>query len=84
MPGDTSEQCVAATYSDFAYLTAKIYFNLAKVADLDDAELERSVIHEFVHLLLAPIRSENNTQNTEYCVTSISRLFRGLRNASKK
>jgi hypothetical protein len=80
MPEEASPIAVGYTVADFRYLHAVIHFNLRRVRDLDKHDLEYVMIHELTHLLICPIQQEVDALfNLEYVVTSIAKVFQGLR-----
>lgn len=72
MPDDASFNAAGITYSEWSYLSAKIYINVKKMSDLEDDHIEYAVVHELVHLLLAPFRDDNE----EMCATTIARVIK--------
>jgi hypothetical protein len=44
---------IARTFCDWRYMTAQVRVNLSLTAKLNDDELERCLVHELAHLLLA-------------------------------
>lgn len=67
LPGVTVQHVYLETYSDehtvcadtqplWQYRTAKIRWYMPAIARLTDAELEVTVVHEYVHILLGPVQ----------------------------
>jgi hypothetical protein len=77
---DASENCAGITTADAKYLKGVIRFNLHNCAGCEEDELEEIVIHEITHMLVSPMQYDDCPQDqVEYVVTTISRLFKGLR-----
>lgn len=74
-----NEDAAGVTFTQFQYLSADIWFNLTKLSDCNESEIEEIVVHEITHMLIAPVQKDNNEQNVEYTTTVVSRLFLGLR-----
>lgn len=74
-----NEDAAGVTFTQFQYLSADIWFNLCKLSDCDESEIEEIVVHEITHMLIAPVQHENNAQNVEYTTTTVSRILIGLR-----
>lgn len=67
---------LAAALFDFGALHATIEFDLEYNLDQCDADIEDTVVHELVHVMLAPIYSTAYTeQSLEYTVVSITRVL---------
>ena len=49
------DQVIATTEAHWEYRQATITWNLEQVMELSDTELELVVVHELVHVLLAPL-----------------------------
>lgn len=82
MPEESGEDGAALIFASWGYLKATIYICLEKCEAMDD--LEYLVIHELVHMLIAPIRSDiERNDDLEYCVTSIAKVMLGLGKAKK-
>lgn len=78
------DNCYGACFHLRDYLDADIWFNLERCAKLDESKLEEVVIHEITHLVLAPMQNKQNKAETERVTTMVSRLFKGLRQATDK
>lgn len=84
MPGSATAEGAMITFANFKYLKANIYVNLDVCGnDLSDGTLEEFVVHELTHLLVSPIDEDVAETPLEYTVTSIARVFLGLRKAKK-
>jgi hypothetical protein len=49
------DRVIAETIADWEYRQATIRWNLPTVACLSDAELDDTIVHEYVHVLNAPL-----------------------------
>ena len=49
---------LATVHSKWEHEDARIEFNMPEVARLDDANLERTVVHECMHIMLNEVRSD--------------------------
>jgi hypothetical protein len=72
--GDTWES-VMSTTSDPWYMQATITCFLPIVALLDDEKLEETVVHEFMHVYLAPMSSKKFGKEEELVATLLARTF---------
>lgn len=61
--GSYSEETTAKAHVMWEYVTATLAFNMRKVADLDDDELENVFVHECCHILIHEMREWCPTQN---------------------
>lgn len=62
--------------TDWEYRNATINFYLLVAIDMSDNALEEAVVHEFVHVLAAPLhdfRDDQAREITEHTVTTIAR-----------
>lgn len=71
---------VADTSASWEYRCATIRWYLGRVATLDDNDLENSVVHEYVHVLLAVMEKHlperyRNSENSEHAVENITRAL---------
>lgn len=84
---ENNYDCIAKTSSNWQYRTAHITFYLPTALDLDDSHLEESIVHEFVHVLLAPIqdmRDDQAREITEHTVTTVARTLIWAKEAGQK
>ncbi len=61
-------------WSDWRYMTATVAVNVPAVARLTDTQLERAVVHEFVHVLVNEMR-EKGIDHEERVVTMLTKAF---------
>lgn len=57
LPDEPNQGIVAETKVSWEYRQASIIWYVPNVCTIDDAELERIVVHEFVHVLIAPMEA---------------------------
>jgi hypothetical protein len=57
------------------YRTATITCFLLSIIDLDDIELEKSFIHELMHIFVSPMSSKNKHDQEEYVATDLANAF---------
>jgi hypothetical protein len=80
-PGcDEVSRRVARCWTSWQYLEATIRFYLPALVDLDDAEVEQTVVHEMCHVLLNEMRelrhdAENWLQHEERTATVLAKAF---------
>jgi hypothetical protein len=79
MPSGTSANTTACTVADWQYLKATIYVNLTACADETDDEIETTVIHEFMHMLIDPLYDNNKRNEMDYIATVLSRTIFGMK-----
>jgi len=66
------------------YLEALITVNVGCTAQLSDAELERSLVHELVHILIAEMQGEpGEVKHQERVVTLLTKAFFWVRVADQ-
>lgn len=69
---------------DWARLWAYIEINVPLCAILPDADLTAGLLHEFAHLLVAPMANdETDEQLEEYVVSRLSQIFEWIRSADR-
>lgn len=69
---DDDKLVLARTYADWRYGTGTIDVNLPAWGELSDSEIERTVVHELIHILLNEIR-EGEMHHEERVVTSLTK-----------
>jgi hypothetical protein len=84
MPDGSDAKTGAITKWNFKYLDATISVNLNTCSGMDEDEIEEIVIHELTHLLVSPLMESSEITPLEYTVTSIARIFQGLRQTPSK
>jgi hypothetical protein len=69
---------IAEARANWRYLNGSVRWDLMAAGDVDDAELEETVVHEMVHFLVNEMNSDDDDENDrsdheERVVTVISR-----------
>lgn len=77
---ESDKEILANSQSLWQYRKASITFYLPVVDKCSDDDLEHNVVHELVHILLAPLwyncnKSDEMSQINEYTVESITNAF---------
>jgi hypothetical protein len=72
------EIVLARTYADWRYGTASIHFNVPGFDGLSLEEIERTVVHELVHILVNEMR-EGEMHHEERVVTGLTKAMFWLR-----
>jgi hypothetical protein len=71
---------VATVTVDWEYMQATITVNLRVVQDLSDSELERCLLHELVHILLAEVRGLHSERgHLERTVQMVTKALQWVR-----
>lgn len=85
---DSNPETTAITSTSWQYRKATITWYMPSVADNDDDFLEGIVVHEFVHVLVAPMmlvdKQEDLPLQHEYATESVARAIRWAREAGRK
>lgn len=84
---DESPNVAADTTTQWQYRFSSINWYLPVIAENTDEAVEGIVVHEFAHILIAPIAqtaSEELDQQHEYATESIARAFQWAREAGAK
>ena len=80
----TNKREVLMRYTvDWARLWAYIEINVPLVATLSDEDLTAGLLHEFAHLIVAPMSRKGNKELEEYTVSRLSQIFDWIRKADK-
>jgi len=82
MPQEADENTDAISFFNWPYLEGSIFFNLKRMANKTDDEIEEVVIHELCHFFVAPM--QRNKNDVEITVTMMSRTLKGLNDARKQ
>ena len=76
---------LATAYAQWEYRKATITWDLGRVADADDAELEWAFVHEAMHIHLSEMRGEDvSSQHEERVATDLAHAFIRTREAAKR
>lgn len=85
---DASDRVAAETITDWEYRQASIHWYLPTMSKMTDEEVEATIIHEFVHVLQAPLldllpdkkktdkMSEFTTQSLTLAIMAMRRKMR--------
>lgn len=85
-PGDSPRKddgfrALMRVSSRWEYRTAMVTIWLEEMAELDDEEMEKHIVHELCHIYLQPLRhDEFDVEKEEYVVESLARAFIWVRN----
>jgi hypothetical protein len=74
----------AKTLTKWQYRTANITWFLPATKDCNDEFLENVVVHEFVHILVAPMANDDEPNEHEYATESLARAMQWVREAGQK
>lgn len=78
----------ARTYTHWQYRDSSITWFLPAIADCDNEYLEGIVVHEFSHILLAPLLSVDEEKDLplqhEYATECVARALQRVRDAGSK
>lgn len=75
LPDEPNQGIVAETKSAWEYRQASIIWYVPNVCTIDDEELERIALHEFIHVLIAPMEarvSDKFHKEREYAVQCLT------------
>ena len=85
---DSNPRVAAMTNTSWQYRHANIQWFLPALADNDDEFLEGIVVHEFVHILLAPLLAVDSEDDLpmqhEYATECVARAVLWAREAGQK
>jgi hypothetical protein len=65
-------ECAMCVTSDYYYKQATITFFLPVCADLKDAQLEQSFVHELMHIFLNPMKTKQKAKEEELVATMLA------------
>jgi hypothetical protein len=79
--GESAPQALACCTANWRYLHAYIEFNMSRVQNVDDDELERGFVHELMHVFLNETRENGKDwlDHEERVATMLSKSFVWLR-----
>lgn len=84
---EDSSSTLMITNSNWEYRTGSIRIYVPSCAEITDEHLEESMVHEFVHILMAPLqdlRDDQARQITEHTVVTLARSIIWSREAGNK
>ena len=70
------------TLSEWEYRTAAVHFNTHALSSCSATEIEKTVVHELVHILVCEMR-EVTRKHEEAVVVGLERAFQWVREAAK-
>ena len=76
-PSNPDSTC-AETVSEAPYRFASIHWYLSSIARLDDEDIERVVVHEYVHILNSAVESKVKEKDAEWREVSAENVARAL------
>jgi hypothetical protein len=80
-----TEQCVAKTHAHWQYLDALIEWNMQRIEEMDDEDLERAFVHELCHVFVNEMRmwgnAEMETEKADEAIRHEERVVTQLTNA---
>jgi len=80
-----SANAAMRVWADWRYMTATIAVNVPALAELSDDELERSIVHELVHILVNEMREDDpDVKHEERTVTMLTKAVIWVRDLSRK
>ena len=69
------ENVIACISPDDNYLTATLTFFLRVTKSRTDEEIEEDVVHELMHVFVAPMSNQENRKSEERTVVGLARTF---------
>ncbi|MDZ4249527.1 MAG: hypothetical protein U0990_05495 [Candidatus Nanopelagicales bacterium] len=81
--GQTRSTCAARCFADWRYNEATITFNVPLYSDMDDDTVERTVVHELMHIFLNEVREEG-LPHEERVASHLTSAFRWVRDSVAK
>lgn len=87
---DSENSCVADTEVSWEYCEATVTFYVPTIntKEIDDAELEYFIIHEYMHVLVKEMRwqddNADNRRHEERVCTQLAQAFMWVRDFSKE
>ena len=68
------EICVAKTYADWRYATCNVYINLPQLKQMENDQIEMTIVHELCHALVNEMRKDG-IDHEERTVTALTKAF---------
>ena len=82
MPKDVNEDTMAACKVRWEYMEAVITWNMQKVQDQNDKELENAFLHECMHILVNEMRADRkDIKHEERVCSTLANAFIWVREA---
>lgn len=79
---DDDHEIVARTQAVWQYRHAVVEWKLPAVTRLSDQALVEVVIHEYVHVIIAPMESKLDSEHEELCEFAIETMTRAIMNVA--
>lgn len=80
-PVNDDDRIVAETKADWEYRQVSLRWFLCEIVSLDDADLAGVALHEYVHVLLAPMESEVPARFAKQCEFAVESMTLALQHA---
>lgn len=80
---DEVHSTIADTDADWKYQRATVRWYLIACAALDDDELEKAVVHEYVHCMISPIENRIPSKYEDLSEFTVESLARSLISCAK-
>lgn len=87
---EQSPRCAAETHTTWQYIHAQIHWYLPEIKDLDDAEIEKIVVHEHTHVLISEMNhtgdrhAEDRIDHEERVCSALTKAFLWTREFGQK
>jgi hypothetical protein len=84
---DSDSVCLAKTVVQWQYATATIKLNVQALADIDDASLDKTILHECQHIFLHEMRwfdESDGIFHEERVATNLTKAFLWMRDCLNK
>jgi len=72
------DQTAAVCTTKWEYRTANIDWYLPNLCDQDEQDLEQIVVHEYCHVLNAPVEAHTSAANSKFCEIAAENVARAL------
>lgn len=84
--GSGDSHVAARVWAQWEYLQATVAINVPEVARMDDDRLERVLVHELCHILVAEMRADPDvcTDHEERTVTQLAKAFIWTRDRARE
>lgn len=77
-----SKDVVMVCHANWMYMQATIFVNVPKAQTLEDDDVEATVVHELVHVLVNEMRAEG-IDHEERVVTGLTKAFQWVRDSEE-
>jgi len=79
---EDGRECVALCDTDWRYMDSTLTFNLTKLRNVSESEIEMTVVHELAHIFLNEMREEG-IDHEERVATMLQKAFMWVKGATK-